>query len=141
MPRGGRRRGRPGASYAQRTDLNAGPRTLPVQAAPSQGYGERVAQERAQQAVPMAPAPGPPPVAAGAAPAGPIALPPALDAPTGRPDEPVTAGSPTGPGPGPEALNLAAPDEAEADELRAIYRMFPTEGLRELIEDYDEGVL
>lgn len=30
-----------------------------------------------------------------------------LDAPTERPDEPVTAGAPSGPGPGPEALGLS----------------------------------
>lgn len=68
-------------------------------------------------------------------------LPPSLDAPTERPEEPLTAGSPSGPGPGPEALNLAPPEQDEADELRAIYKMFPTEGLRELIEAYDEDDL
>jgi len=36
-----------------------------------------------------------------------------LTAPTQRPDEPVTAGSPMGPGPGPEALNMPSPDIAQ----------------------------
>lgn len=34
-----------------------------------------------------------------------------LDAPTARPSEPVTAGAPFGPGPGPEALALRAPGQ------------------------------
>lgn len=83
----------------------------------------------------------PQPSAAPPAQAGPLVLPPSLDAPTERPEEPLTAGSPSGPGPGPEALNLAPPEQDEADELRAIYKMFPTEGLRELIEAYDEDDL
>ena len=36
-----------------------------------------------------------------------------LLAPTQRPNEPVTAGSPVGPGPGPEALGLQSPDVAQ----------------------------
>jgi hypothetical protein len=36
-----------------------------------------------------------------------------LTAPTQRPDEPVTAGAPAGPGPGPEVLNLPSPDIAQ----------------------------
>ena len=36
-----------------------------------------------------------------------------LTAPTQRPNEPVTAGAPAGAGPGPEALNLPAPDVSQ----------------------------
>lgn len=41
-----------------------------------------------------------------------------LTAPTQRPFEPVTAGSPLGAGPGPEALNLGAPDITQYQTVR-----------------------
>lgn len=136
MPRGGRRSGRPGKAYANRTDLN-GP--LPVQAASGQPYGARIAQERAQQAVPLAapPRPAPPPVT------GPALAAPAPGGlgdflrPTERPNEPLTSGIDSGPGPGSEALRLAGMADTAADELRAIYLRYPTEALRELLEDLD----
>lgn len=55
---------------------------------------------------------------------------------TDRPNEPLTSGLASGPGPGPEALAGSFMDTA-ADELRAIYLRFPTESLRELLEDLD----
>lgn len=67
-----------------------------------QGYGVAKAQADAQRQVPAglpSPAAGP----AASAPARPISVTP-LNAPTERPDEPVTAGASFGPGPGPEAL-------------------------------------
>lgn len=97
-PRGGARAGRPGATYGNRTDL--GVAKLPAVAAPGQVYGVGKQQTDAQQAVPMAPQPvpqtpqGPPP----AQPVQPGSL-GALDRPTERPNEPVTAGAPVGPGP------------------------------------------
>lgn len=141
MPRGGRRSGRAGKPYANRSDLR-GP--LPVTAAPSAGYGQRVAQERAQQAVPLAPQPSPtvpsPPAPGPPAPTGPAPgeLGDFLRA-TERPSEPITAGLASGPGPGPEALGQA--NDGSVDELRALYAAFPNEDLRQLIEDDDEGVL
>lgn len=106
MPRGGRRTGSPGSAYSNRTDLNAN-RTLPIQVGPSQQYGQAAAQTRAQQAVPMAPppassTPNAPPAAPAAAPLVP------LDAPTARPNEPVTAGAALGAGPGPMAMGAPA---------------------------------
>lgn len=101
MPRGGRRAGRPGAKYENRTDLALAPRTAPIARIPGQGYGEQAAQVSAQQAVPTGvpatptPAPRPAPDIMGR-----------LTAPTERPDEPVQTGLPTGPGPGPEALGM-----------------------------------
>lgn len=116
MPRGGKRQGRPGQAYGNRTDLNAKPRA-PITAVPGQPYGEAGAQIEAQRAVPMGvpglPTPprgrmgNPPPVSSVTT--DPIPL----DAPSMRPGEPVTAGVPSGPGPGPEALNI--PDEEEMD--------------------------
>ena len=123
--RGGRRSGTPGAAYAQRTDLQG---AQPVRTAPSGGYGERVAQERAQRAVPL-PSPTAP-----AAPVGPSAMRPGPVAgalgdplrPTARPSEAVTAGlfgTPQGPGIDP-VLNA----------LRAAYKIAPNERVAELIE-------
>ena len=107
MARGGERLGRPGQAYSNRTDLMANPQKT-------------------------APAPAPRPRQPAASPMAGLSLTP-LDAPTQRPDEPVTAGAPVGPGPGPEAIGLGG--EAEVDELRRIYQAFPSEALRQLIEE------
>jgi hypothetical protein len=40
-----------------------------------------------------------------------------LDAPTARPDEPLTAGAPVGPGPGPEVLNPVATQHQNSRDL------------------------
>lgn len=88
MPRGGKRRGTPGKAYANRTDLTSdyapgsaagGGMTPPVQQQPLMG----------------------PPIGADQV--------PNLSDPTMRPQEPVTAGLPVGPGPGPEALGPMPP--------------------------------
>ena len=115
MPRtghGGRRQGEQGASYSNRTDLNA---HVPIATVPDQPYGERAQQQQAQQVVPMAPTQVAPQAAAPARPLMPLnnspkpqgAAPgslPFLD-PTQRPNEPVTAGVDFGPGPGSEVMN------------------------------------
>lgn len=130
MPRGGRgqhggpRQGVSGRNYPNRTDIQLAPKKLPIEAAPGQPYGTRKAQEDAQRAVPIAT----PAVLPGS-------LPP-LDADTARPEEPVTAGLPIGPGPGPEAMMRPAGDGASY--LRGLYGAFPSEGLRELLEEIDE---
>ena len=120
MPRngkGGAREGAVGQAYANRSDLNGG--KMPVTAVPNQEYGEAGAQRAAQGVIPMgtpvvntAPpqmAPQSPSAAPMAAPSAPLAKPgslPYLGA-TNRPDEPVTAGLPFGPGDGP--MQVAAP--------------------------------
>lgn len=142
MPRGGRRRGRPGVAYPQRVDLNAGPRKqLPVQTAPSTGYGERVAQERAQQAVPLAP---PPSVQAAAAAQAQQPPPPPPDfgdftRATERPEEPMTSGAALGPGPGPGALGMAGLPDTNSLWVRQLYALSPSEELRDLIEEIESG--
>lgn len=105
MPRGGKRSGKPGTAYSNRSDLTQAP-----SAAPGQTYGTATAQLQAQKVAPLPQQAGPPPPAAGsapgvaqapgAAPAGPMpgALGP-LNRPTERPGEPLTAGMPLGPGP------------------------------------------
>jgi hypothetical protein len=129
---GGVRQGTPGKRYPNRTDLAA----APVVTAPGQTYGQGVAQQRAQQAVPMAGPPVAPPRAAPAAPRGPL---PGAGGdpmrPTERPDEPVTAGAPVGPGAGPEALPPTG--DTTIDELRALYMAYPAESIREILEDLE----
>lgn len=76
-------------------------------------YGEGQEMMDLQTSAPMskAPAAAPPrpssPGARGAMPAGPGVTP--LFAPTQRPDEPITAGAPFGPGPGPAQASRPAP--------------------------------
>ena len=100
MPRGGYRRpsnpapvSGPG-KLSRRTD--GGPMQGPKVASGGK-YGERKAMQEMQSAAPMAATQRQPDK---------VALPQitSLTAPTTRPNEPVTAGSPMGPGPGPEAL-------------------------------------
>lgn len=129
MPRGGRRQGQPGKNYPNRTDLAAN--RQPIQAASGQEYGQRKAQEDAQRAIPLPAAQTQAQVQA-----EPYPLPGsfgAFDRPTEYPDEPVTAGISSGPGPGPEALGFPLDDPVL--ELRRLYQMTQDEAIRELIED------
>lgn len=105
MPRGGRRQGKPGANYSNRTDLALGPRKLPLETAPGQEYGAAKQQLDAQRAVPITTQPAGLPVSASPVDvhqqAREFTPPPVvpMGAPTMNPGEPVTAGIPTGPGP------------------------------------------
>lgn len=78
-----------------------------------QGYGERKAEISSERIAPLgAKAPLPKPAAVSAPSAGDqsVQMPQyqggAFNAPSERPNEPVTAGVASGPGPGPEALSL-----------------------------------
>ena len=101
----------PGA-YSRRTDGGA---AQVLSAAPDQPYGAVKQQLNAQRVQPMAgtdPLP-PPPDVPDQAPQQPSQLPAytggPFGGPTARPDEPVTAGAASGPGPGPEVLSGATP--------------------------------
>lgn len=102
LARGGKRQGRVGAQYTNRSDLATGPRAPSVpQVAPAgnQPHGAQAAQLRSMQALPLATQPPVPSSATGVAVTG--AAPPPLtplDAPTQRPGEPVTHGADSGPG-------------------------------------------
>lgn len=127
MPRaGGRRQGRAGTNYANRSDLRAPP------LAPSQQYGQGVTHQAAVAAVPL-PKQAPPSLPI----PGMVAD---LTAPTARPAEPVTTGLPIGAGAGPQALGpgIGAPDEIGA-LLRAVYQRYPNEDVRRLIEQVDQA--
>lgn len=125
--RGGPRVGAPGSTYPNRTDMQTGPRqaTQPIRTATGQPYGVAGQQEALQQSQRL--------------PLGPPVVP--LSAPTQRPNEPVTAGLMSGPGPGPEAIPGSAPDPQGDLEtyLRALYSKFPLEGIGEMLEELIES--
>ena len=88
--------------------------TQPIQAPSGLPYGQRAQLEDAQRQVPLPnqapppPAANPDPFAAALSAAERHPMPGGgLDGPTMRPSEPVTAGSPLGLGPGPEALGVS----------------------------------
>lgn len=107
---------------ARRTDS---PATQPVRLATGQPYGARTAMQAQQQAAPMAAAVRPgmagPPTGGGAQPAGsPL---PSVFRPTDRPNEPITAGIPFGPG----ASGVPASDDISDPDvlLAAMARVLP----------------
>ena len=126
MARGGRRVGNPGTAYPNRSDLHQ-----PVKAAPGGEYGSVTELKNAQKVIPLPNAnaptiPGPIQPAPGGG-GAPLIAPGELnfEAPTERPNEPVTAGLPVGPGPGPEALNLPSDASTIAANLRTMYANVP----------------
>jgi hypothetical protein len=115
----------PRAKKAAKPSTQGGPsrQTLPT----GLPYGENIALQRAQAATPSGPAPAPPTGPAPEGGGGPPNLeelaqaqpgnedvrghPTPISRPTERPGEPVTAGLPTGPGPGPEAIQPLRPPD------------------------------
>lgn len=115
MPRGGARSRARMGGYANRTDML----TQPVQAPPSTEYGSAARLTEAQRVVPLARAPA---VEAGS-----------LYGDTARPNEPVHAGLPVGPGPGPMAA------VSDIDLVRAAARRFPNSGIERLLEALEDA--
>lgn len=95
-------------------------------APPGGEYGSVKASLDAQKVIPL-PTANQPPVQQAAPQQAPTIAPGDLnfEAPTNRPSEPVTAGLPVGPGPGPEALNLPNDAATTAMQLRAMYANIP----------------
>jgi len=125
MPRkgkGGPRSGNPGSTYTNRSDLAAD--VQPVAVKTGQTYGEAGRQEAAQQAVPL------PDLLAR------LQSMPGLTDPSARPDEPLTAGLPVGPGPGPSAL-AAPPPPGGAGLLRRMVMENPDPELFALLEEME----
>lgn len=77
-------------SLSERTDSGAG---QPVRDLPNPGYGEQKEFQEIQKQARMSKAQSAPPITR-------------LDAPSERPDEPITEGNPMGPGRGPEAYGI-----------------------------------
>jgi hypothetical protein len=97
--------GRPTPDYSNRTDM-AVPPSQPVRVPAGRGYGEATALESAQQAAPLPQSAAPGMDLASIVSAG-QGMPfpeETLGSPSTRPTEPLTAGLPFGPGPGPEIL-------------------------------------
>src|SRR5690349_10091301 len=96
--------------------------------APGQPYGQAAQQQRALSAVPEPTT-------------GPIGAPQPVpfDVPTQRPGEPVTAGAPVGPGPGPEVLPpaMAPSNDPVRQQLAALYRVNPNADVQRLLELLD----
>lgn len=135
MPRGGRRSGKPGKSYPNRTDLPTAP-DPGAGTFKGQPYGAATAQAQVQGATPPGGGQGAPPATAG--PPGPV--PGSLgefSRPTERPGEPVTAGLDIGAGPGPEALGMTKTTDPVALQLRALYQKYPMQELAELLDEID----
>lgn len=144
MARGGRRQGAPGKSYAQRSDLHQ-----PIKAAPGGEYGSMKQLAEGQQIVPLPNAASSPSLAIPAAQQGgggggvaPGTI--NFEGPTERPNEPVTAGLPVGPGPGPEVLGQQGVSQFDpATVLRSIYTNVPqaqNNDVLRLIEAMDKRV-
>ena len=124
--------------YANRSDLRNSAK-LPAKAATGQTYGEAGKQMAAQRAVPMA-AP-PTDVAPTATPQQPRVAPGSmgpLSRPTERPDEPVTAGAPFGPGRTQQLSGYIGPRNSDPilDELRALYATYPSDELADMLDSY-----
>ena len=113
---------------------------LPISTASNQQYGMRLAQQKAQQAVPMGQSPTT--VASPAQPqrrVAPGSLTP-LTAPTARPNEPITAGADFGPGPNSAVMGMI-PQIGSKDDLamrvRAIASQFPSAALLGLVAELE----
>lgn len=131
MPSGGARQGKPGTLYPNRRDM-----AQPARTAKGQTYGEAGAELASQKAIPLpqrghVPQGNPGQDMQAAPEPGSV---PSLSMGSALPDEPVTAGLRLGPGPGPEALQAVNYGPAELSILRGIFRKFPNEDLRRLLE-------
>ena len=102
--------------------------TQPVRVPTGGPQGQRQQLETAQQVIPLPDRQSggaPPPQTNGA----PVERPDVFGA-TARPNEPLTAGAPAGPGP--NGIGMLPEDPVEF--LRAVWLQFPSPGLRRLIE-------
>lgn len=111
MPRGGARQGTPGKGYSNRTDLQARPDM--EQNTAGTGGGVTASNEA------MRPASRTPDDS------------PMLLSPTGRPDEPITAGLSVGPGGGPEMLGT----DPRMQETQTMKKWLPL--LKPIIDEPD----
>lgn len=120
--------------YPNRSDLR-NPATKKV-AFTGQTYGQATQQASSQQAV-----------SPGSAPADvqaqqvvrPVPGAQSLTRPTERPDEPITAGADIGAGPNALQAGLrprVVPVDDTLETLRALYRMYPSDGLLEVLSSY-----
>lgn len=108
-------------SLSRRTDGGPGAKSAAVKL-PDAGYGEQKEFQAIQQGAPIAKAGGP---ALGAQQSAPTPPPPPLDAPTGRPGEPVTHGADAGSGLGMDSLGLFDPGQLAANDVSYMLKYLP----------------
>ena len=124
------------ADYSNRTDLQN--KATSTANFTGQTYGEASAQEASQQAV----RPGSAPVEQQAQRAARQAPRPGanpLGRPSDRPTEPLTAGADFGDGPGSLEAGVVGrmiPQDDTMLQLQELYRMYPNDGLKMLIQRY-----
>jgi hypothetical protein len=117
-------------NYPNRSDLRNPAQKVAKQAATGQGYGEAGKQLASQSAVPM----GAPPTEAPVLQPGQLG---ALNRPTERPTEPVTAGAPFGPGrTAPTGMAVPRNNDPVLNELRALYMAYPSDELADMLDSY-----
>lgn len=116
MPRGGKRQGTPGRGYSNRTDLGVTPNMTQNTAASGGMTAPAPVSDRQTAPQPQGPTRSPDDT-------------PMLTDPTTRPGEPITAGMPMGPGPGPEVLGM----DPRAAETAKLKRWLPM--LKPIIDD------
>lgn len=110
-------------NLSRRTDGGpADKRRQAVAQLPDAGYGEQAQYRGIQQAAPIQKVE--PTAAAPTGAQGPLPLP--LDAPSTRPNEPVTAGADAGPGAGSDVLGLFNENDAAANDLNYLIRYLPS---------------
>jgi len=144
MARGGMR---PTAPQNNPMNVNArggngqsGDATQAAKYVPGLPYGEGQALMKTQQSAPLAAAPsieqsGMPSGLASAAASQPVI---SLNAPSQRPDEPVTFGANAGPGPGIEALGLTQQGQSTAQVLQ---KLLPYDETGEIAALYEQALL
>ena len=99
----------PGA-FSQRTDL---PPKQGIKELPNAAYGEQQDFQSIQQGAPMEKS------------SNPMANVVQMNAPTQRPNEPVTAGVDAGPGPGREMLGFKNPMDSQLEDLTMLAEYLP----------------
>jgi len=114
---------------------------LPISTASNQQYGMRLAQQKAQQAVPMGQSPTTVPSPTQRPRTAPGTLTP-LTAPTARPNEPITAGANFGAGPnamGAGIMPVIEPADDVLNKLMYLNTMYPNPDLQNLISVLRDG--
>lgn len=113
-------------SLSRRTDGGPAQKLRPVTGLP---YGQNQELNSEQAAAPLAQTPGPGAAAPSPGPGSAMPPPPTpFSAPTERPNEPVTAGAPMGPGPGPEALGGPPPGAGYQSALSTLQQVVAASG-------------
>jgi len=118
-------------AYGIRTDLNTPQSKVKRAVAKNQTYGKATEQLESQRAVPMG---GPPTeTQSGSRPAPRKSATP-FDAPSERPDEPITEGAPFGPGMGPAAAGIPMYNSqiAAVEELKLFAQLDQNSDLADL---------